>query len=421
MTAVVIVGAQWGDEGKGKLADVLAPRAGVFVHYAGGGNPNQTIAVDGERLVFDVVPPAPMREGKSVLLAQGMALDPRMVVDELDTLTRHGVSGGEAKVCRRAHVVLPHHVLVDELRREAEGASGMPRRGIGPCYADKLARRSAQMGDLVSTARLTERVTESLEGWKSVIESLGGEAPTVNEIVDRYAALGDKLAPHLVDGSRFARDALAGEANVVFEAPLGTMVDLDLGAYPFVVSANTTAGGVAPGVGIAPQAIDHVIGVAKAYSTLSGRGPFPAELTGDLASFLQKNGEEYASSGRARRAGMLDLAGLRYAARVNGFDSLLLTKLDVLSGLDEIPVCMGYELDGGVLEEPPFDGLSRATPIVEMQKGWKEPVSECRTWEELPANARRYVELVESTTGVRVAMIGVGPDRSATIVREQIL
>jgi adenylosuccinate synthase len=417
MTAIVVVGAQWGDEGKGKLADVLASEAKLLVQYAGGGNPGQTIAVAGNRLVFDILPPGPMRQGMGCLLAHGMALDPKLLVDELELLAEHDVSEGEVFVARRAHAILPHHVLVDELRQEEEGASGVRRRGIGPAYADKLARRGVQVGDLLSD-KLEDKLAASIEGWRSIIEGLGGTVPDAREIADGYRSLGDRLAKHFVDGSKLVSDAVAGGDNVVLEAPLGTMVDLDLGAYPFVVAASTVAAGAAPGAGLPPNAIERVIGVAKAYSTRPGRGPIGAEVTGDLAKHLIEHGQEYGQDGRPRRVGMLDLAALRFARRVNGMTQLFLTKLDVLAGIDEVPVCVGYELDGEELSEPPFEGLSRATPKIEMRPGWKESIEGCRSVEELPDAARDYVRFVEEQVGVPVTMIGVGPDESATIVKE---
>ncbi len=417
MKAIVVVGAQWGDEGKGKLADVLAPRAKLLVQYAGGGNPGQTIAVAGNRLVFDILPPGPMRKGMGCLLAQGMALDPKLLVEELDLLAEHDISEGEVFVSRRAHAILPHHILVDELRQEEEGASGVRRRGIGPAYADKLARRGVQIGDLTSD-KLEDKLAQSIEGWRSVIEGLGGTVPEAREVADGYRSLGERLAKHFVDGSKLVGDAIARGDKVVLEAPLGTMVDLDMGAYPFVVAASTIAAGAAPGVGLAPDAIGTVIGVAKAYSTRPGRGPIGAEVTGDLAKHLIDQGQEYGQDGRPRRVGMLDIAALRFAKRVNGMAQLFLTKLDVLAGLDEIPVCVGYELDGEELSEPPFEGLSRATPKVEMRPGWKESLEGCRSFEELPEAAQGYVRFIEEQVGVPVTMIGVGPDRAATIVQK---
>jgi len=415
MTAIVVVGAQWGDEGKGKMSDVLASEAKLLVQYAGGGNPGQTIAVAGNRLVFDILPPGPMRQGMGCLLAQGMTIDPKLLVDELALLEEHGVSAGEVYVDRRAHAILPHHILVDELRQEEEGASGVARRGIGPAYADKLARRGVQIGDLASE-RLEEKIETSLEGWRSIIESLGGTPPDAKEISGHLRAFGDRLTKHFVDGARLVTEALGRGDNVVLEAPLGTMVDLDMGAYPFVVAASTVASAAAPGVGLPPSTIDRVIGVAKAYSTRPGRGPIGAEVTGDLAKHLIDKGQEYGQDGRPRRVGMLDVAALRFAQRVNGFDQLCLTKLDVLAGLDEIPVCTGYELDGEELSEPPFEGLSRATPKIEMRPGWKESLEGCRSPDDLPDNARAFVRFVQEEVGAEVTMVGVGPDEAATIV-----
>jgi adenylosuccinate synthase len=417
MTAIIVVGAQWGDEGKGKMSDVLASEAKLLVQYGGGGNPGQTIAVAGNRLVFDILPPGPMRQGMGCLLAQGMAIDPKLLVDELALLREHDVSAGKVYVDRRAHAVLPHHILVDQLRQEEEGASGVRRRGIGPAYADKLARRGVQIGDL-SSERLEEKVETSLAGWRSIIESHGGTPPDTREIAGQLRALGDRLVSHFVDGSRLVTDAVAAGDNVVLEAPLGTMVDVDMGAYPFVVAASTIAAGAAPGVGLPPSAINRVIGVAKAYSTRPGRGPIGAEVTGDIAKHLIEHGQEYGQDGRPRRVGMLDVAALRFARRVNGMTQLFLTKLDVLSGLDEVPVCVGYELDGVSLDEPPFEGLSRATPKIEMRPGWKDSLEGCRSLDELPDAARAYVRFIEEQVGVAVTMVGVGPDRAATIVLE---
>jgi len=417
MTAIVVVGAQWGDEGKGSLSDVLSYDAKLLVQYGGGGNPAQTIAVEGNRLVFDVLPPEPMRRGSTCLLAQGMAIDPKLLVEELALLDEHGISKGEALVCRRAHAILPHHILVDELRHEEEGASGARRRGIGPAYADKLARRGVQIGDL-SSDKLGDKVAASLAGWTTIIESLGGTAPDVGAMTEQLRAFGDRLAKHMTDGSVHVAAALERGEHVIIEAPFGTMVDIDMGAYPYVIAATTVAGGAAPGVGLPPTAVTRVIGVAKAYSTRPGRGPMGSEVTGDLAKHLIDKGQEFTQDGRPRRVGMLDLAGLRFARRINGFEELYLTKLDVLSGLAEIPVCVGYELDGQDLDEPPIHGLSRATPKVEMRPGWTESLEGCRVPDDLPEKARDFVRFVEEQVGAEITMVGVGPDRAATIVKK---
>ena len=417
MSVVAVVGAQWGDEGKAKIVDVLAGDDSLIVQYAGGYDPGQAFVAQGERLVFHTVPANALRKGRTVLLAQGMALDPRLILEELELLEAHGALGGELLIDLRAQVVLPHHIELDRLRDEVEGASGAPRRGLGPAYQDRVARRGVRMGELLDAGSLAEEIGRSIEAARPLLESLGGEAPEIGPIAEAYAAAGEKLKARLVNGSR--RIAAVAEAgDVVLEGPLGTMVDLDHGFYPYVVSASTVSGGACIGTGIAPRRIDRVVGVAKAYATRSGPGPLPSEVTGDLAATLQEKGGEISPiTARPRRCGMFDVAVLRYAARVNAMNSVAITKLDVLTGLDEIPLCVGYEVDGAVQDEPPFEGFSRMQPLVEMCAGWSDPLGDCRTFEELPANARRYVEMIEETSGVPVEYVGVGPDRAQTIHR----
>ena len=422
MPVITIVGAQWGDEGKGRVVDALGKRVDLLVHYAGGANLVQSIVADGEWLMFKLVPATALRRGSTCLLGQGMAIDPRVLVEEIGRLRAVDAMQGPLFVCQRAHVVLPHHALVDELRAEPEGASGTPRTGIGPCYADKIARRGVTFGDLVDGRSLRTKIEASMEASAPIVRAMGGTLPELSPIVDAYAAAGEALSDSVVDGSksvlRFAREG----RQVVLEGLLGTMVDLDHGHYPYVVGASTVAAGAPSGAGIPPQLIDRVVGVAKAYSTRTGPGPFPIELGGAFAEHLVRQGHEVgASSSKARRCGMFSAPEVRYAASVNGFRTLVLTKLDVLSGLAEIPVCVGYELDGEVLDEPPFEGASRAKPRLEMLPGWSEPLGECRTWDELPANAQRYVRRIEELTGVRVVSIGVGSDPSQAITIEDLL
>ncbi|MCB9595167.1 MAG: adenylosuccinate synthase [Sandaracinaceae bacterium] len=419
MTVVAVVGAQWGDEGKGKVIEAIAPKAALVVQYAGGYSPGQTLVAEGERFVLHVVPSGSLRSGKSCLLAQGMALDPRLVLEELEILETHGALAGDLRIDQRAQVVLPHHIALDQLREESEGASGSPRRGIGPAYMDAVGRRGIRMGDLLVPDGLEGRIAASIEASAHALRELGAPIPDAKQVLDEYVAAGEKLRSRIVDGSRLILDLRASGEMVVLEGPFGTMVDQDHGYYPFVVGASTVAGGACTGTGISPKAIDRVIGVAKAYITRPGLGPLPSEVTGDLASTLQDRGGELSpTSARPRRCGMFDVPVLRYSARVNGFDELALTKLDVLSGLDEIPVCVGYELDGDVRDEPPFEGQSRMQPLTEMLPGWTEPLSDCRAWEELPANARGYVEFIERNSGVRITLVSVGPDKAQTIRRD---
>lgn len=418
MSVIAVVGAQWGDEGKGRIVEYIAPKAALIAQYAGGYNPGQSFVADGERFVLHVVPSGALRAGKRCLLAQGMALDPRLLIEELSILEEHHTLAGELSIDQRAQVVLPHHIELDRLRDEGEGTSGSERRGVGPAYYDAVARRGVRMGDLLDADGLRPQVEASIEGSRRRLEQLGGEAPDVNAVIEAYAAAGENLRGRIVDGSRLITDLAANGETVVIEGAYGTMADQDHGYYPYVVSASTVAGGACTGTGISPRTIDRVIGVAKAYITRPGRGPLPSEVTGALASTLQARGGELSpTSARPRRCGMFDVPILRYAARVNGFDTVALTKLDVLSGLEEIPVCVGYELDGEVREEPPFTGQSRMRPLTEMLPGWTESLRDCRHWEELPTNARRYVEFIEENGGVPIGYVSVGPDRAQTIER----
>jgi len=418
MAVVAVVGAQFGDEGKGKIIEAVAPEAALVAQYAGGYNPGETLVADGERFVLHAVPSTALRAGKNCLLAQGMALDPRLLLEEIETLETHGTLSGDLHIDQRARVVLPHHIELDRLRDESEGASGSPRRGIGPAYGDAVARRGLRMGDLLHADYLKERVAASVDYNATSLRELGAELPDVDAITDAYAAAGEKLKARIVDGSRLIAELREKGETVVLEGPFGTMVDQDHGYYPYVVSASTVAGGACIGTGISPRTVDRVVGVAKAYVTRPGLGPLPSEVTGTLAATLQDRGGEISpTTARPRRCGMFDVPVLRYAARVNGFDELALTKLDVLTGLEEIPVCVGYELDGDVRDEPPFEGQSRMQPLTEMLGGWSEAIADCREWSELPEAARGYVEFIEENSGVKITHVSVGPDRAQTIVR----
>ncbi len=420
MTVVTMVGAQWGDEGKAKIIDHLGARVDLLVRFAGGANYVQSLMVEGERVVVHLVPGAALRHGSTCLLGQGMAIDPLLLLEELASLRAAEALSGKLFVCERAHVVLPHHALLDTLRGEAEGASGAPRRGVGPCYADKVARRGIQIADLLRPEVFRARLAESLEAAAPAIRALGGEVPDAAPIAERYLACGEELEELIVDGAKSVRRFVTEGRNVVLEALLGTMVDIDHGYYPFVVGTSTVAGAAPLGAGIPTRLIDRVVGVAKAYSTRAGAGPFPLELTGLVARHLLEGGHEVgAMATRPRRIGMFGVPDVRYAAQVNGFELLALTKLDVLTGLAEIPICTGYELDGAPTDEPPFADAGHARAVIEMLPGWTEPLDECRSFDDLPPNAQRYVRKIESATGLTIASIGVGPDQ--TIVLKDIL
>jgi adenylosuccinate synthase len=420
MPVVTIVGAQWGDEGKATIIDQLGARVDLLVRFGGGAHYVQSLVSMGERVATSLVPATALRHGSTCLLGQGMAIDPVVLLEELAALRSIDALKGQLFVCERAHVVMPHHQLIDRLRNEAEGASGAPRKGVGPCYADKIARHGVQIADLFRPEVLRARLAESMEAATPIIRALGDEPPAIDPIVERYLSLGEQLEEHVVDGSKSVLGFVRDRRNVVLEALLGTMVDIDHGYYPYVVGASTVASAAPVGAGIPPRVIDRVVGVAKVYSTRAGAGPFPLELGGAIAKHLVDRGQEVsAQTSRPRRCGMFGVPETRYAAAVNGFEVLALTKLDVLTGLAEIPICVGYDVDGELTEEPPFDDAAHAVPRVEHVPGWTETLGECRTYDDLPAAARGYVERIEALTGLRVASIGVGPDR--TIVRSDIL
>jgi len=417
MSAVVVVGAQWGDEGKGKVVDLYAPYADLVVRYAGGANAGHTLVVRGEKVVLHLIPSGILHPASVCVIAQGTVLDPNVLLEEIDALEKRGVSvRGRLWISDRAHVVLPQHRLVDELHEaKTGGAIGTTKRGIGPTYQDKAARRGIRMGDLLRTDVLRGKVEANLEGWSPVIAHLGGAQPDAAEISERYAALGERLRPFVRDTGRIVGDAVRGGQKLLMEGAQGTMLDLDHGTYPFVTSSSAISGGACTGAGIGPTAISAVIGISKAYATRVGGGPFPTELHGDEGEALRKAGGEYgATTGRPRRCGWLDIPALRLAVRVNGMTEIALTKLDVLTGRTELKICIGYDVDGVRHDEPPYDNWDAIVPVYETLPGWSEDVSRCRTRSDLPANARAYVDRIETLLGCDVGVVSVGPDREQT-------
>lgn len=417
MSAVVVVGAQWGDEGKGKVVDLYAPYADLVVRYAGGANAGHTLVVSGEKVVLHLIPSGILHPDSQCVIAQGTVLDPNVLLEEIDALEQRGVRcSGRLFISDRAHVVLPQHRLVDALHEaKTGGAIGTTKRGIGPTYQDKAARRGIRMGDLLRTDVLRGKVETSLEGWAPTIAHLGGEQPDAASITETYAALGERLRPFVCDTGRIVGDAVKKNAKLLMEGAQGTMLDLDHGTYPFVTSSSAIAGGACTGAGIGPTAVSAVIGISKAYATRVGGGPFPSELHGEEAESLRKAGGEYgATTGRPRRCGWLDVPALRLAVRVNGMTEIALTKLDVLSGRGELKICVAYEVDGVRHDEPPYDNWDAIKPIYETLPGFAESVAACRTRADLPANAQAYVARIEELVGCKVGVVSVGPDRDQT-------
>jgi adenylosuccinate synthase len=417
MGAVVVVGAQWGDEGKGKIVDIYAHYADMVVRYGGGANAGHTLVVDGEQLVFHLVPSGALHKGKQCVLGQGTVVDPAVLREELKKLEERGLfDPTRFLISERAFLVLPHHVLVDTLRDGRAGSLGTTKRGIGPAYEDKVARRGLRIGDLSSRAKLEPKLLANLEAWRPTIEALGGKTPDPRDTLERYLEHGAALSSLIGDAASAVREALRSGRRVLMEGAQGTLLDIDSGTYPFVTSSNTVAGGACVGAGIGPTDIEAVVGIAKAYATRVGNGPFPTEIPGAAGEALREAGAEFgATTGRPRRCGWLDLPALRFAVQVNGLSGLALTKIDVLTGMKEILVCTGYRVGERTLSLPPYDGLEDVTPIFEAFPGWDEPLTGCRKLAELPQNAQRYASAIEKAVGCPIWLVSVGADREQSI------
>jgi len=426
MSVVIVVGAQWGDEGKGKVVDLFTERADVVVRYGGGANAGHTLVIGGQKLVTHLVPSGVCHPGKSCVLGDGMVIDPQTLLEEVALCQARGLlTRGELLVGLGAHVILPYHKLIDGLREDRAAktgkAIGTTRRGIGPAYETKAARKGVRVRDLLKPARLCELVAANIDEIVPLINHLGGTPPSTAEVeswIEDALAAGQKLAPYTGDASRHVAAAIASGQHVLFEGAQGCLLDLDHGTYPYVTSSSTIAAGACQSAGIGPTAIDAVVGITKAYATRVGSGPFPTELHDEMGNRLRNAGGEFgATTGRPRRCGWLDLPALRMGARLSGMTHLALTKLDVLADLPTVSVCVAYKVDGKELDEPPIDpdDIARAEPVYSSFPGWGRLPSDARDVTDLPTPARAYVETIERMAGVRFCLVSVGPDRNETI------
>ncbi len=421
MAVVIIVGAQWGDEGKGKVVDLYTEHADMVARYGGGANAGHTLVVDGQKLVTRLIPSGVLRPGVTCILGEGMVIDPASLLDEIDGCRARGLLADDADlvIAERAHVILPYHLDLDRLRESLAGAIGTTKRGIGPAYEAKAARRGVRMGDLLRPERLRALVDKNLEAVGPEIRRLGADPPEAEPVVAAALAQGERLKRYLGDAGRVVYEAVRKGKSILFEGAQGMLLDLDHGTYPYVTSSSTIAGGACTGLGIGPTEIDAVVGIAKAYTTRVGGGPFPTELTGPIGDRLRETGGEYgAVTGRPRRCGWLDIPALRLAVRMNGLSGLALTKLDVLSGIRPLQVCVGYKLDGRTLDELPLDesDITRVEPIYEVADGWTEDTRQIRDLDDLPAGAKKYLARIEALLGVPIYLVSVGPGRAETIV-----
>ena len=424
MPAYVIVGMQWGDEGKGKIVDYLTKYAEIVVRHQGGNNAGHTVVVDGKQTILHLIPSGILHEGIVCIVGNGTVLDPAVVIEELESLNAAGyATAGRLFFSDCAHVIMPYHKLLDKAQERFRGKNrlGTTGRGIGPCYADKADRMGIRMGDLVNEAVFKEKLGAILEYKNGVLEKVLGETPLrFDEVFDEYRGYADQLRPYVADAVKLVHDAVAADRRIIFEGAQGAMLDLDHGTYPYVTSSTTVSGGVCAGAGVGPTNVDGVIGIVKAYTTRVGEGPFPTELTDALGEELRREGKEFgATTGRPRRCGWFDAIQLRRAARLNGMTAIVMTKPDVLSIVDPIRICTGYTINGSVTQDFPtsLEVLENAVPVYEDMPGWNEDISACRTWDDLPEKAKRYFQRIEELLGVPVCTISVGPGREQTIER----
>jgi adenylosuccinate synthase len=420
---VVIVGTQWGDEGKGKIVDLLAEHAHMVVRFQGGNNAGHTMVVGGEQFICHLIPSGILQD-KTCIIGNGVVVDPAVLLEEIDNLNSRGINIGvdNLKISDRAHVIMPYHRSVDHAREQFKGDKkiGTTGRGIGPAYEDKATRRGIRFVDLMDPNVFAEKVKTILDEKNFYLTNyLSADGLDAEKIIDQYQAYAERLSPHVANISIVINDAIKNGQHVMFEGAQGTHLDIDHGTYPFVTSSNTLAGNACCGSGVGPKQIDEVIGIVKAYTTRVGAGPFPSELFDDIGDQIQEKGAEFgATTGRRRRCGWLDTVILNNSVRLNGLTGLAITKLDVLDGLESVMICTGYEYQGEIIKDFPasLDVLAACKPVYETWPGWTETISDIRKLEDFPPNARNYLDRIAELTETPLQIVSVGPDRDQTIV-----
>ena len=423
MANVVIVGTQWGDEGKGKIVDLLAEHAHMVVRFQGGNNAGHTMVVGGEQFICHLIPSGILQD-KTCLIGNGVVVDPAVLLEEIDHLRSRGISIAEDRlmISERAHLIMPYHRSVDHAREQFKGDKklGTTGRGIGPAYEDKATRRGIRFVDLLDPKVFAEKVNTILDEKNFYLKNyLSADTLDAREIIDEYRVYAKRLAPHVANVSVIINEAIKDGRNVMFEGAQGTHLDIDHGTYPFVTSSNTVAGNACCGSGVGPKQIDEVIGIVKAYTTRVGAGPFPSELFDDIGDQIQEKGAEFgATTGRKRRCGWLDTVILRNSVRLNGLTGLAITKLDVLDGLEVVKICTGYEYQGEIINDFPasLDVLADCKPVYETLPGWTEDLSNLKKSEDFPLNARSYLDRITELAETEIHIVSVGPDRDQTIV-----
>lgn len=422
MATRVVIGTQWGDEGKGKYIDMLAKGSDVVVRFSGGNNAGHTIVVDGVKHALHLMPSGILHKGKTCIIGNGVVVDPAVLLKEIDNLNEKGVDTSRLFISDRAHVIMPYHKSLDELQERFRGSQslGTTKRGIGPTYMDKTERSGIRMCDLIDSEQFAAKVRENLAVKNLMIERVyGGTGFDAEAIIEEYSVYADRLRDRITDTNAYLFDAMDEGKDILFEGAQATFLDLDFGTYPFVTSSNPVAGGVCTGAGIGPTCIDEVYGVLKAYTSRVGAGPFPTEQNNEIGDTIRELGWEYGTTtGRPRRCGWLDIVMIRYAAKVNGLTGLAINHVDTIGKLDRIKLCVAYNKDGKVIRHFPasLKELAKCQPIYEEFESWKEDISGVRSFEDLPDNAKKYLRRIEELVGTKVKLIGVGKEREQTIV-----
>lgn len=423
MPTKVVIGAQWGDEGKGKITDILAGESDVVVRSSGGNNAGHTVEANGVQYKLHLMPSGIINKGTLCIIGNGVVVDPKVLLEEIDMLTEKGVDVSNLKIDMRAHVIMPYHIELDGLSEKSRGKGdiGTTKKGIGPCYMDKAERSGIRVCDLMNAEIFEQKVRANVEIKNKIITLVyGGKAVDADSIIKEYLGYAERLRQYAADTGVLLYDAIKEGKKVLFEGAQGTLLDLDLGTYPFVTSSHPISGGVCVGTGIGPTLIDECIGIVKAYTTRVGKGPFPTELFDDMGDLIRNRGNEFGTTtGRPRRTGWFDAVIVKYAVRTSSLTSIALNKIDTLSDIGNLKICVGYNMNGKTITEfpPSLEELALCEPIYEEMPGWEGDISGCTSYDELPENAKRYIERLEELVGCKIAMVGVGPNRTQNLLR----
>lgn len=429
MSTLVVVGSQWGDEGKGKITDLLSEEADIIVRYQGGCNAGHTVVIGDKQFIFHLIPSGILHPGKKCLIGSGVVVDPESLLQEMENLRKEGVEiDGRLFIDPKTHIVLPYHKTLDELKEKKRGKDklGTTKRGIGPAYIDKIARTGIRMVDLIDEKSLSKKLEINWKEKNEIFNKLYGLKMSNQEkinLIKKYQEYGQLLKKYLMDVSLYLNQAIKEDKKILFEGAQGTLLDVDHGTFPYVTSSHPIAGGACVGTGVGPTKIDKVIGITKAYTTRVGRGPLPTEMQGEMEEYIRQKGREFgATTGRPRRCGWFDAVVVNYAVRINGMDSVALTKIDVLSDLDKIKICTSYKYDGKLIKEFPasLETLQKCIPVYEEMKGWKKDISQVTNYEDLPPQLKAYIHRIEELIKTKMVILSVGPQRRQTIIREKI-